>query len=27
VLELRAALPPPYGDDPGAAARAMAPMN
>ena len=27
VLALRAALPPPYGDDPGAAARAMAPMN
>jgi regulator of sirC expression with transglutaminase-like and TPR domain len=27
VLELRAVLPPPYGDDPGAAARAMAPMN
>ena len=25
VLALRAALPPPYGDDPGAAARAMAP--
>jgi len=27
VLSLRAALPPPYGDDPGAAARAMAPLN
>lgn len=27
VLALRAVLPPPYGDDPGAAARAMAPMN
>jgi len=27
VLALRAALPPPYGDDPGAAARAMAPLN
>lgn len=27
VLALRAALPAPYGDDPGSAARAMAPMN
>jgi regulator of sirC expression with transglutaminase-like and TPR domain len=27
VLALRAALPPPYGDDPGAAARAMAQHN
>ena len=27
VLALRAALPLPYGDDPGAAARAMAPLN